>query len=310
MKRIAAISVLLCLVSCRSGSPGARESGPAAPEFVRGREGASPLAAAREGAGDAVVARVGGAEIRRSDIGDFVLRYFRDQANEAVTQLVDETILSAEAKAHGIEVPEELARQRIEEEARAFEQKVRVQFGAETSAGNYLRDRYGLTPEEHRRDLARLVRVQLLRDRVIRFTALREERAEIREAVFADEAEARRAAEAARSGADLSALAEAGGIRASTALPPVPRSEISPPELAERVFALGEGEVGEPVAVVSEGRRLWHVFKMVRKLPARAGGYGELRAGIEADLAARPVSSLEYMLWARRAREAYGLSAP
>jgi parvulin-like peptidyl-prolyl isomerase len=257
-----------------------------------------------------VVVRVGGAGIRRSDVGDFVLRYFRDQANEAVTQLVDETILAAEAKANGIVVREEIARRRVDEEAKAFEEKVRVQYGSGTSVEQYLRERYGLTPEEHRRDLARLVRVQVLRDRVIRFTALREERAEIREAVFASEEDARRAAEAARGGADLSALAEAAGIRPTTALPPVPRSEISPPELAEAVFALRDGEVGEPLPVVSEGRRSWHVYKMVRRLPARTGGYAELESGIEADLAARPVSSFEYMLWARRAREAYGLTSP
>lgn len=310
MSRAPLILLLVALGSCRSPDRASPEPATPVREFVREREAMPSLTASRDGVGDAVVVKVGGAEIRRSDVGDFAMRYFRDQANEAITHLVDETILDAEAKEHDIEVPADLLARAVEAEVSDFARKVKVQFGATTSIEEYLRDRYGLTPEEHRKDLMRLVRVQLLRDRVIRFSALREDRVEVREAVFADEAGARRASEGARAGADLGTLAERGGVRAATVLPPVPRDEISPPDLADAVFGLRDGEVSDAIIVTSDGRRQWHVYKMVRHLPARSGSFADLRAEIERGLLEKAVEPFEYKMWARKARVVYRLEIP
>ncbi len=264
-----------------------------------------------EGAGDAVVATVGGAEIRRSDVGDFVIRYFRDQANEALTQLVDEAILEAEAAEIGLSVPRDALAEAVAREERDWARRLRAQTGPDETPEQWLRDRYGMTVAEHRAGLERLVRVQWLRDRVIRFRQLCERRVEVREAVFATEGEAARAAAAARGGADLGALASAGGVRAEVALPPFPRGEVSPPELEQVIWALPEGGVSDPVAVVEGERKLFHVYKMVRRIPARWPlAWAEAGPEVERALAERPVEAWEYRIWARRARERYALSVP
>lgn len=259
----------------------------------------------RQGAGDLAVVRVGDAEIRRSDLGDFVMRYFRDEAGEALTHLTDERILLAEAAQHGIEIAPSLVSASVDRELRERESTIKLQFGTDTTLEGFLRDRYGVTLEQHREDLARLVKTGLIRDRVIRFDQMRSDRVEVRDAVFLSEAEGRAAATAARNGADLAALARESGIRPGVELPPFPPSQLSPPELATKVSALAVGEVSDALAVWEDGRTVYHVFKMVRKLPARTEPWAAVRGEIESTLEGRPVESWEYLEWARGARERY-----
>lgn len=259
----------------------------------------------RDGAGDLVVARVGDAEIRRSDVGDFMIRYFRDQASEALTHLVDERIIAAEAAHNGITVSDGEIRVEVDAEVRERENTVRVQYGADVSLERFLRDRYGVTMDGHRRDLTRLVRTRLLRDRVIRFQQFGQERVVALDAVYATRDEAAAAAASARQGADFGTLAREQGVRDEVALPPVPRDELSPPELADAVFALTPGEVTEPIAVTEGDRTLFHIFKLVRRLPARAGTWSELKGEVEKGLADRPLEPWEYLQWAGRMRTRY-----
>ena len=49
----------------------------------------------------------------------------------------------------------------------------------------FLRDRYGMTVEGHRKDLMRLVRTRLLRDRVVRYHQMGQERVVALDAVYA-----------------------------------------------------------------------------------------------------------------------------
>ncbi len=259
----------------------------------------------RDGAGDLTVARVGDAEIRRSDLGDFAIRYFRDQASEALTHLVDERIIAAEAAANRITVPDGLIRSEVEAEVRERENTVRVQYGADVSLERFLRDRYGVTIEGHRRDLERLVRTRLLRDRVVRYHQFSQERVMVLDAVFESRELAASAAESARKGADFGTLAREQGVRDEVALPPVPRDELSPPELADAVFALSPGEVSGPIGVTEGDRTLYHIFKLVRRLPARSGSWSDLKGEIETGLSGKPLEPWEYLQWAGRMRTRY-----
>ena len=259
----------------------------------------------RDGAGDLTVARVGDAEIRRSDLGDFAIRYFRDQASEALTHLVDARIIAAEAASIGIEVAAPLIRSELDAEIRERENTVRVQYGADVSLERFLRDRYGVTLEGHRRDLLRLVKTRLLRDRVIRFDQMRQERVVVLDAVYATRDQAVAAAKAAREGADFGTMAREMGVRDEVALPPVPHDELSPKELADAVFALDLGEISDPIAVTEGERTLHHIFKLVRRLPARGEPWPEVRDEVEEKLRKTPLEPWEYLQWAGRMRTRY-----
>jgi len=259
----------------------------------------------RDGAGDLAVARVGDAEIRRSDLGDFAIRYFRDQASEALTHLVDERIIAAEAASIGIVVADPLIQSELDAEIRERENTVRVQYGADVSLERFLKDRYGVTLEGHRRDLMRLLRTRLLRDRVIRFHQMGQERVVVLDAVYATPDEAGAAAKAAREGADFGTLAREMGVRDEVVLPPVPRDELSPKELADAVFALALGKISDPIAVTEGERTLYHIFKLVRRLPARTEPWPAVRDEVEDGLRKTPLEPWEYLQWAGRMRTRY-----
>ncbi|MHC4472768.1 MAG: peptidylprolyl isomerase [Planctomycetota bacterium] len=259
----------------------------------------------RDGAGDVAVARVGDDEILRSEIGDFMIRFFRDQANQALNHLIDERILEEEVRLHGLSLPAGALERAVAAELRKRETEVKVQFGADTTLAGYLEDRYGTTLDEHEKNLERLYRVRLLRDRLIRFHQLREDRIEVRDAVFATEGEAAKAARSARDGADLATLAREHGLRPDVALPPVPRDALRPPELEAAVFALEEGEVSDPIAVLEGERKVYHVFKVIRRTAAREVTWGRAREEVEEGLAKAPLEQHEHHQWARQMREKY-----
>jgi len=244
-------------------------------------------------------------EIRESDIGEFVIRYFRDRANEALTHLIDTIMLEKEAKVLGIHVPPDLLRQRVEEQLAARQRTIHEQFGPEVSLADYLRDRYGITLAEHRQDLGELIMTRMLRDRVIRFSGPREERVRVRDAVFPDRESASRAALSAREGADLGRIAEESGVAPSQVLPALAASDFNPPELGRAAFDLAPGEVSDPIPITTQERTVFHVLKAIAREPARRVSWDQIRIEIEAGIKNRPVEQWEYTLWARRMREKY-----
>jgi parvulin-like peptidyl-prolyl isomerase len=254
---------------------------------------------------DRVVAVVGTEEIRESDIGEFVIRYFRDRANEALTQLIDSILIEREARAFGISVDDAAIAAAVDRELAEQERRVRTRLGADVSYERYLLDRYGVGLDEHRRDLTVLVRTRMLRDRVIRYRQLREERVRARDAVFASEEEAARAARAARDGADLNVLATRAGLGPSTVLPPLARGDFTPASLGEAAFGLKRGEVSDPLLVEGEKRRTWHVLKCIERIPARDAPWKSVRNEIEAGIRESPVEQWEYARWAQKMRDRY-----
>jgi len=256
---------------------------------------------------DPVVAEVDGSTLRASDVARFLFRYDPGRALEGLNQLLDARILEADAAAAGITLPAGEVEARTEEEVRRRETDLRVQFGPATTLDSYLRDRFGFTAEAYRRDVAALVRLQSLRDRLVRADALREDRVRVRVLVTRTEDEARDAARRLREGADFAAVAKQTSLAPVEELPPYSREEIEPRELADELFAMEPGEVSRPVRVARDGLEVFQVFKVVEKRPARQGAWAEVAEEVERGLGARAVSPAEYLQWARRARERHGV---
>ena len=293
-----------------AGPPGA----PADPRPVLDLAGSPPPPVATDAeprgslpAGDdPVVAEVDGRPIRAGEVARFLFRYDPGRALEALGQILDARILEADAGAAGVTLPAGEVEARAEEEFRRRETEVRVQFGPGLTLEEYLRERFGLTVASYRRDVADLVRLQALRDRLVRFEAMRDERLRLRVLVLRSEEEARDAAGRLRAGADFASLARQVSLAGDEDLPPYSRAEIHPPALAEELFAMAAGEVSRPVRVANEGREVFQVFKVVERLPSRPGTWLEVADEVERGLAERPVVPAEYLQWARRARERHG----
>ncbi|MEN8152232.1 MAG: peptidyl-prolyl cis-trans isomerase [Planctomycetota bacterium] len=297
MTGVPILAGVLCLVlvaACATPDPVPERR----PARLPRAESTMPSADGEPDPGDRVVAEVGEQKIRESDIGEFVIRYLRDRANEALTHLIDATILEREAREKGIAVPPDLLRAEVTRQLAERERAVTAQFGADVTLEVYLRDRYGITPVEHREDLSALVRTRMLRDRVIRFSRMRKERVRVRDAVFADGEVAARAAVSAREGADLRTLAGELG-RGSEVSPALARGDFTPAALGAAAFGLSQGEVSDPVAVDD----LFHVLRLISREPAREGSWESLSAEVEAGIKSRPIEQWEYTLWAREMRE-------
>jgi hypothetical protein len=256
---------------------------------------------------DPILATGPGGPVRASDVARFLFRFAPDRALEALNQVLDESVLEIEAARHGVSVPPEVLTARVEQEVRSRESEIRVQFGPKWSLEEYLRDRFGFGVEAYRVDLLRLVRLQELRDRIVRWDALREDRIRIRVLVVADEEAARSAADRLAKGADFTALARQISLVPPDDLPSYPRDGIHPPELAEELFALPAGGVSRPVRVARDGREVFEVFKVVDVRAGRDIAWAEAAEEVERELRSRPVAAAEYLQWARRARERHGV---
>ncbi len=256
---------------------------------------------------DPAVAVVDGVPVRASEVARFLFRFDPARALEGLNQILDERILEAEASALGIVLPPGEVEARTEEQVRARETEIRVQYGPGMRLDEYLRERFGFTVDSFRRDTAALVRLQALRDRAVRYEASRRDRIRIRVLVLADEAAAREAAASLREGADFASLARRVSLAPAEDLPPYAREDIRPPELAEELFSLDPGSVSRPVRVARDGRELFEVFKVVERTAGREVPWAEAAGEIERGLKERPVAPPEYLQWARGARERHGV---
>jgi len=325
-RRLLPLAVLLAACSSGPGVPYAGEDlarspsspggAPADERPVLDLQGAAPTAAppaeadprGRIPAGeDPVVAEVAGVPVRASEVARFLFRYDAGRALECLNQIIDARIMEADAAERGLSAPPEEVTARVEVEVRAREQETRVQFGPGVSLDAWLREHFGFTLESYRRDLAVLMRLQCLKDRLVRFEAAREERIRIRVLVVGTEEEARDAQRRLRDGADFSALARQVSLVAPEDLPTYRREEIRPPELAEELFAMPPGGISRPVRVAKGGKELFEVFKVVERTPARDAAWPELAKEIEKGIRDRPVGVAEYLQWARRARQRHGV---
>lgn len=104
------------------------------------------------------------------------------------------------------------------------------------------------------------------------------ERRDVEQVLVQDEETARRIAEAVRGGTPLEEAAQAEGASMQP-LPDLARDALLP-EMAEPIFAIGTGEVSDPVQTPLG----WHVFRVTSVTPEVVRGLDEVRDAIAADL--------------------------
>ncbi len=251
---------------------------------------------------DGILYVVGGRSITEADLGDFQLRYFPDQAREALGQLVDEALVEVEAARTGVEVGPETVRRRAAAYVDERRRQIRVQHGADAELETLLAERFGRSLAEFLTDAERLARISLLRDRLVRVDQLREERVEIRALTLSgDRAAADAVLAALRAGADPTLLAETNGLRPPAAPPPLSRGEFRSALLRDAVFAAAPGDVLGPFEVrTPDGEARLQIVKLVRRTAASDGAWFEIREEVERGIAEKPVGVDEYLQWRAR----------
>jgi parvulin-like peptidyl-prolyl isomerase len=133
---------------------------------------------------------------------------------------------------------------------------------------------------------------------------LREDRAQVRFLVHADQVLCREVATKVRAGADFATLAnkhsEDPSRRDGGLLPPFGREFQHP--VAKVAFELDRGGVSEPFeAAWGDGKR-WFVVFCLDRMPGRDVPFDAVAAEIDAGLAARPITPLETTAYTLRWR--------
>jgi peptidyl-prolyl cis-trans isomerase C len=257
---------------------------------------------------EAPAATMRGGAVSRAALGDFWFDRHRDAYRRVLDELVDERVAAAEATRRGIEVPAARLSLAVDEEVRARTSQLRATYGDDASLDDVVRRAYGLDVETWKRTvLAPRLRMALLIERVVRLDSRSRPEVRARLIVSHDPAHAASVAAKVRAGADfsLTALRESRDPSAAAGgtLPPIAPGDLALPGVEQRLFAARAGEVVGPLEVVLEGRRQWHVYKVVeREDPWPAGA---ARARLETDLSRAPVDRAEYERWRERVRRAY-----
>ena len=258
-------------------------------------------------AGDRALMQVGSTTIGTAELGDYVMRYLPDQAENALSQLMERELVALEAAREGVAANEDAVRRAAAAYVEGNRAAARVEFGDAVSFETLLRERYGRDLADYTRDAEALARSAHLRDRLVRLDQLRRPGVLVRALLVADETAALDVAERLRGGADMTALARRRGLR-----PPVLPAPLDPSvgALYERLATGSQGDVIGPLGFDGrEGgvtRRYWQIVKILDVWEASSESWEALRNRIEAtggELRLGPVRPAEVELWRRRVVE-------
>jgi hypothetical protein len=261
---------------------------------------------------DEVVVSVGDVLLRRSDVFRVLDLAAPARSAEVIRQMVLTTAAHLDARREGLDVPADL----LEREVEAALAEQRASFALEVDESlpleDYLRLRHGLSPEQHRAEVRRMVLASLLLERAVRLDELRSGYDTLQVAVVEQESVALEMAGQLAQGASFSVLARKHSVHPSAArggdLPPVP-PDADAPLLAGRQD-LAAGAVLGPEPLLAGEKRLWRLLRLVERVPATAAPWPELRERVEADLLARPLEAEELAVFEARIMDRYRVTRP
>jgi hypothetical protein len=215
-------------------------------------------------------------------------------------RLVEEAVVDAEAGRESVTLPSGLLAARTDAYVEDRRKDARVQFGATVDFERLLVERTGRGVDGLRADAERLVRVELLRERLARLDQFRDDGVEVRVLVLPTQDAAFDAAKSLRAGADMTVLAERAGARRPAAPAQVARGEIPERDVEARLFAASAGDVLDPVPFNAGGAVFWQVFKVTRAWKGSAEPWTSIAARVEESLRASPASPEECARWLGR----------
>ena len=242
---------------------------------------------------DAEVARVGDLVLRESHGFRSMLAADPKIALSAIDLVVFDALVARHATEFGITVDAAAVRAQAAREEAEFEQQVRTELGPKVTLADYVWRVQGMRIEEWRRIAELRAARRAYHGLVIRYLALREDRAQVRCIAHRDKALLEGLAQQVREGADFATLAARNsedGVRDGGLLPTFDRA--FPHPAARVAFDLQPGQLALTSAGEGEDQRHFLVF-CLQRIAGRPVPFAEVRAEIEADLAARPLAPVE-----------------
>jgi hypothetical protein len=255
--------------------------------------------------GDGEVARIGDVVLRQSHAFARLQTAHPKLALDAIDLLVFDVLVARHAEEFGIRV----APDRVETLAAAEEQQVRQQVKAElgeVDLETYVWRWMGMRLPAWQATLRTRTAQRLYQGYVIRYLALREDRAQVRFLVHKEQKVAQEVVDKVRAGADFATLAlrwsEDPSRRDGGLLPAFGRGFQHP--VVATAFTLQRGEVSAPfLAPFGDGER-WFVVFCLDQLPGRAVPFADVRDEIDRQLVERPLSPIEISAYTLRWRPA------
>jgi parvulin-like peptidyl-prolyl isomerase len=253
---------------------------------------------------DAEIARAGALSIKKSHVCDRFLDSDPTSARKMIDVLVLDALIAQEATRYGIAVDA----QRVQALADADKKQLEKELAGRITLAQYLERERAMTEAEYRRWLVLNLARKLYREYVARYSALLQDRVQVRYLVSDDKSVVEDARKRAVAGADFASLAirwseddlrSDGGL-----LPPFGRGFAHP--VAGVAFQLEPGQVSEPVAYERKGAVKWYLVYCLRKIPRRNVTFAEVHAELDRAIEEQPMTPFEFdafYLQLRAARE-------
>ncbi|MCC7012541.1 MAG: hypothetical protein IT454_08275 [Planctomycetes bacterium] len=245
---------------------------------------------------------VGGRAITAEDLVARMWVSDSRRVRDALEQIVFADLATLEADRLALRIDPKDVDAAFERALSAIKKK-HEESGSKLSFDEYIERVLELTPERYYGELRVETVVQMLAERAVRVWGLENESADVRVTELRDAAALELAKADIGAGKSFDELAQAHGRgddpeHKSTAMTIV-RAEAH--ELSRVVFATPVGSIAGPIE--QNGRWLFIAVDRVRA--GREGSWAELGPEIERELAARPVTNLEFMQWHAAMRRRY-----
>jgi parvulin-like peptidyl-prolyl isomerase len=255
-------------------------------------------------AGDLPVAEIGGLVLRRSDAFARLLTADPKLALSAVDLLVFDVLVANHAEQFGIRVGGERIAAAAAAEAAELREQVARELGRDYDFAAYVERMFGMSPAVWQQSLALRAAQRLYQGYVIRYLALREDRAQVRFVVHKDRRVVAEVVDKVRGGADFATLAtrwsEDATRRDGGLLPPFGRS--APHPAAGPAFTLEPGQVSEPLQAKVGDEVRWFCVYCLSRSAGRDVPFAAVADEIDRDLQERPLTNLETSAYTLRWR--------
>lgn len=259
-------------------------------------DGLAPEVLRPSAAEDNEVARVGDRAVHKRHAYDRLLETNPQQARDLVDNMVLDLLVADLADRFDIRVNVADVAEKLADEERELRQRLQVEWKGQIDYDRYLLQQFGMDTAEYARWRRLTLARTLYRQYVIRYHAMLSERVQVRCIVASDRKLVEELRQQVADGASFSRLAlrhsEDESRKEGGLLPAFGRGTKHP--AADVAFTLAEGQVSEVFERQVDGQTRYYLLSCLRRLPARAEPFAAVRAEVDEDIKARPLSRFDF----------------